>query len=80
MIADRDTARIGADFLDDASGFVAEHDRHRIAQRPRNDFEIGVAQACGLDADENVVAPHVIRNNGFEGQRRLRRMQYRRAI
>ena len=56
MVADRDARAPRADLLDDPGRLVAEHDRHRIAQRALDDLEIGVAQPGRLDPHQHVVA------------------------
>ena len=45
------------DVLDDARCLMAEHDRHRIAQRAVDHFQIGVAEAGGADPHQHVGRP-----------------------
>jgi hypothetical protein len=40
----------GTHLLDHACGFMAEHDRHRIAQRAVDHFEVGVTKPRGAHA------------------------------
>src|ERR1051325_10245048 len=54
MVAYGNPARRWSDRLDDAGGLVAEHDRHRVAQRAGNDFEIGVAESGRPDPPQHV--------------------------
>ena len=44
----------GPTVLDDARRLVAEHDRHRVAQRAFDDFEVGVAEPGRLDPHQHV--------------------------
>ena len=56
MVANRDAARLGPDFLDNAGRLVTEHNRHRIVQRAGDDFEIGVTEPGRFDAHQYIVA------------------------
>src|SRR5262249_15429456 len=44
----------GTHLLDHACGFMAEHDRHRIAQRAVDHFEVGVTKPRGAHAHQHV--------------------------
>ena len=72
MVADLNAARGGADLLDDAGGLVPEHDRHRIAQRSLDHFEIGVAEPGGADPHQHVGRLQRRRRDRFDRHRRLR--------
>ena len=54
MIALPELSHGGPDLFDDARRFVAEHDRHRVAQRAVDDFKVGMAEPGGAHADEHI--------------------------
>ena len=54
MVAGRYAVDARADRLDDARPLVPEDDRHGIAERAFDHFEIGVTQSRGHDADQDV--------------------------
>ena len=45
----------GADLLDDARGLMTKHDRHRIAIKPLDEVQVGMADPCGRSADQHLV-------------------------
>lgn len=53
MIAGLKIAHAFAQCLDDARRFVPERHRHRAGPVAVDDGKIGVAKACGTDADED---------------------------
>ena len=55
MVAGLDQSDGVTDVLDDARSFVSQYNRQREAQRAVNDLEIGVAEAAGVVADQDIV-------------------------
>ena len=53
-LSDREVRHRGADPLDDARRLVAEQHRHRADPVAVDDRQVGVAQAGGLDADQEL--------------------------
>lgn len=76
MVTDGDATRLSSDPLNDACRLVAEDDRHRIAQGPFDHFEIGVAQAGGLDSDQHVAGGEISGFYRLDRKRRLRRVEH----
>jgi len=66
--------------FDDACRFVPKHDRKRIAQRSLDHFQIGMTKPGRTNPHQHVGRLQARCGNGFDRQRRLRRMQYCGAI
>src|SRR5262249_27033694 len=70
----------GACLLDHPRGFMAEHDRHRIAQRAVDHFEIGVAKTRGAHAHQHVRWGERRGGDRLDLQRALRALQHSRLV
>ena len=80
VIADIYAARGSANLLDDPGRLVPEHNRHGIAQRSLNHFQIGVAKSGRTDPHQHVVRFQSHCRDRLDRHRRLRGMQHRGAI
>src|SRR6266851_1966344 len=80
MVADIEALRRRTEFFDDPGRLMAEHDRHGIAQRPGDDFEIGVAEPGRLDPHQHVAAAKPACDHRLDRHRRPDAMQHRRAV
>lgn len=69
VVARLEVGHIGADFLHNARGFMAERHRHRARAVAVDDGEIGVAQASGGDADQHFGASRRIEIERLDRQR-----------
>ena len=67
MVADCDAACLGPDFLDNAGRLVTQHNRHRIAQRAGDDFEIGVTEPGRFDAHQHIIASKPVGEDSLDG-------------
>src|SRR5262252_930388 len=70
----------GTHLLDHACGFMAEHDRHRIAQRAVDHFEIGVAKPRGTHAHQHVRWGERRGSEHLDLQRAVRAVQHGRPV
>jgi hypothetical protein len=80
VIALADLGDCRSDLLDDASGLVPEHDRHGIAQRAVDHFQIGVAETGGAHAHQHVRRAERCGADLLDRQRRAGLVQHRGAI
>src|SRR5215467_6593943 len=66
----------GTHLLDHACGFMTEHDRHRIAQRAVDHFEVGVTKPRGVHAHQHVRWRDRRGGDRLDLQRAVRTMQH----
>ena len=68
MIARRDGAHLAADLLNDASGFMTEHDRHLRRIRALDEMQVGVAHAGGGRADQHFMRTRFVDLDFFDSE------------
>ena len=76
MVADFVRIDLRADLFDDAGRLMTQDHRQRIAQRAAYDFEIGMANAGGVDADHYVARRGIADGNALNDNRCSRLVQH----
>src|SRR6185369_15336495 len=69
MIARADRSHFGADLLDDAGAFVAQHDREFGGDDAVDEVKVRVAQARGNGADQDLVRAGLVDADILDGER-----------
>ena len=75
MIAGLHIGHVGADLLDDAGGFVAEHRRQRMRIQPFHEVQVGMAEAGDAGADQHLARAGLRQADILDHQRLVDFMQ-----
>ncbi|MNM97708.1 hypothetical protein D3C81_1102200 [compost metagenome] len=76
MVAGLDRAHFGADLLDHASGFMAQHHGARVRERTVDDVQVRVANADRFGADQHFARARFADAHFFDDQRGSNLMEY----
>jgi hypothetical protein len=75
VVAGFHIGHVGADLLDDTSGFVAKHRRQRMRVQPFHEMQIGMTEAGHSGADQHLARPGLRQADLLDHQRLVDLMQ-----